>query len=77
MLNIRKKAHYLIDKLPEDQVAYLVKIIEGIKGLSIPSGEPDELDMFLIKESQTNNEDTMTIEDLIEELGIDANELQD
>ena len=77
MLNIRKKAHYLIDKLPEDQVAYLVKIIEGIKGLSIPNEEPDELDMFLIKESQADNEDTMTMEDLIEELGIDANELQD
>lgn len=77
MLNIRKKAHYLIDKLPEDQVAYIISIIEGIKGISIQSEEPDDYDRFLIKESQDDNNETVALEDFLDELGINADELQD
>jgi hypothetical protein len=43
MLNIKKKAYRLIDSLPEDQVAYVIKIIEGIKGISISDEDPNTL----------------------------------
>lgn len=76
MLNIKKKAHRLIDALPEDQVAYIISIIEGIKGISILDEEPDEFDMFLIKESEEDNEDSMPLEKFAEELGFKADELQ-
>ena len=76
MLNIKKKAYRLIDTLPEDQVAYVISIIEGIKGISISDEVPDELDMYLIKESEMDNDDIMTLDKFVEELGFKPDELQ-
>ncbi|MGB4437848.1 MAG: hypothetical protein WBJ13_01205 [Sedimentibacter sp.] len=76
MLNVKKKAHRLIDALPEDQVAYIINIIEGIKGISISDEIPDEFDMYLIKESEEDNDDIMILDKFVEELGFKADELQ-
>jgi hypothetical protein len=76
MLNIKKKAHKLIDSLPEDQVAYVIKIIEGIKGISISDEDPDEFDMYLIKESNEDSDDSMPLDKFAEELGFNIDELQ-
>lgn len=67
----------MIDSLPEDQVAYVIKIIEGIKGISISDEDPDEFDMYLIKESNKDSDDSMPIDKFVEELGYNADELQD
>ena len=76
MLNIKKKAYRLIDSLPEDQVAYVIKIIEGIKGISISDEDPDEFDMYLIKESNEDSDDSMPLDKFAEELGFNIDELQ-
>lgn len=76
MLNIKKKAHNLIDNLPEDQVAYLVSIIEGIKGISISDEKPDAFDMYLIRESEKDNNDVMPLDEFVKELGFNPDELQ-
>ncbi|NLY44764.1 MAG: hypothetical protein GX053_02060 [Tissierella sp.] len=76
MSMIRQKAHNLIERLPEDQIAYIINIIEGIKGISIPNENPDELDLFLIKESEKDNDETEDLDDFVKELGFDVDELQ-
>lgn len=77
MLNIKKKAHKLIDSMPEEQVAYVIKIIERIKGASISDEDPDDFDMYLIKESNEDSDDTIPLDKFVEELGYKSNELQD
>ena len=76
MLNIKRKAHRLIDTLPEDQVAYIISIIEWIKGISISDEVPDEFDMYLIRESEVDNNDIMPLDKFVEELGFNSDELQ-
>lgn len=76
MSMIRQKAHDLIERLPDDQIAYIISIIEGIKGMSIPNDIPDELDLYLIKESENDRDETETLDDFVKELGFDVDELQ-
>ena len=76
MSMIRQKAHNLIEKLPDDQIAYIISIIEGIKGISIPNDTPDELDLYLIKESESDSDETEALDDFAKELGFDVDELQ-
>ncbi len=66
----------MIDTLPEDQVAYIISIIEGIKGISISDEVPDEFDMYLIRESEVDNNDIMPLDKFVEELGFNSDELQ-
>ncbi len=77
MLNIKKKAHKLIDSLPEEEIAYVIKMIERIKGINISDENPDDFDMFLIKESNEDSDETIALDKFIEELGFKPDELQD
>ena len=77
MLNIKKKAHKLIDSLPEEELAYVIKIIERIKGIDISDEDPDDFDMYLIKESNEDSDDTIALDKFVEELGFKLDELQD
>ena len=76
MSMIRQKAHNPIERLPEDQIAYIISIIEGIKGISIPNENPDELDLYLIKESESDSDEIQDLDDFVKELGLDVDELQ-
>ena len=73
---IRQKAHNLIERLPDDQIAYVISIIEGIKGKSILNDNPDELDLYLIKESENDSGETENLDDFVKELGLDLDDLQ-
>lgn len=77
MLNIKKKAHKLIDSLPEEEIAYVIKMTERIKGINISDENPDDFDRFLIKESNEDSDETIALDKFIEELGFKPDELQD
>ena len=76
MSNIKKLTHNLIDNLTDEQVEQIFNILKSIKMLSIPTVKPDELDLSLIKDSKTDNEEYTDINSFVKELGLDPDELQ-
>jgi hypothetical protein len=50
MNELKEKAHQLIDSVPDEKIAQVVIILEGIK--SIIDDEVDEWDLQLVKEAQ-------------------------
>ena len=76
MSNIKKRTHNLIDNLTDEQVEQIFNIIRSIKILSIPTAEPDEIDLHLIKEAKADNEEYIDINNFVKELGLNPDELQ-
>ena len=57
MSDIKKQTHILIDNLTDEQVEHIYNIMRSIKILSIPTVEPDEFDLSLIKEAEDDNKE--------------------
>ncbi len=76
MSDIKKQTHILIDNLTDEQVEHIYNIMRSIKILSIPTVEPDEFDLSLIKEAEDDNKEYTDINNFVRELGLDPNELQ-
>lgn len=51
-------------------------ILSGNSVSHIPEIEPDEWDKKLIADSKENNDETMSLDDFVEELGFNPAELQ-
>lgn len=75
MNNLKEKAHKLIDSVPDEKMAQLIVILEGIK--SIIDDEVDEWDLELIKEAQEalKDGDFIPFEDVLREAGLNAKDL--
>ena len=76
MSNIKKLTHNLIDNLTDEQVEQIFNIMKSVKILSIPTVKPDELDLHLIKEAKTDNEEYTDINNFVKKLGLNPDELQ-
>jgi hypothetical protein len=75
MNELKEKAHKLIDTVPDDKMAQVVIILEGIK--SIIEDELDEWDLQLVKEAQAalKKEDFIPFEDVLHKAGLGAKDL--
>jgi hypothetical protein len=75
MNNLKQKAHKLIDSVPDEKIAQVIVILEGIK--SIIDDEVDEWDLELIKEAQESlkDGDFIPFEDVLKEAGLSAKNL--
>ncbi len=76
MNELKQKAHRLIDSVPDEKIAQVVVILEGIK--SIIDDKVDEWDLELIKEAQDalKDGDFIPFEDVIKKAGLSAKDLQ-
>jgi hypothetical protein len=76
MNDLKEKAHKLIDSVPDEKIAQVMVILEGIK--SIIDDEVDEWDLQLIKEAQEalKEGDFIPFEDVLKEAGLSAKDIQ-
>lgn len=76
MNKLKEKAHKLIDSVPDEKIAQVVVILEGVK--SIIDDELDEWDLQLVKEAQgaLKDGDFIPFEDVLKEAGLSAKDLQ-
>lgn len=76
MNELKEKAHKLIDTVPDEKMAQVVIILEGIK--RIIDDEVDEWDLQLIKEAQEalKDGDFVPFEDVLRKAGLSAKDLQ-
>jgi hypothetical protein len=77
MNELKQKAHKLIDTVPDEKMAQVVVILEGIK--SIINDDLDEWDLQLIQEAQAALKDGefISFEEVLKEAGLSAKDLQD
>lgn len=75
MNDLKEKAHKLIDSVPDEKIAQVIVILEGIK--SIIDDEVDDWDLELIKEAQQalKEGDFIPFEDVLREAGLSAKDL--
>jgi hypothetical protein len=75
MNDLKEKAHRLIDAVPDEKIAQVIIILEGIK--SIIDDELDEWDLKLIKEAREalKEGDFIPFEDVLREAGLSAKDL--
>lgn len=75
MNEFKEKAHKLIDSVPDNKMAQVIVILEGIK--SIIDDEVDEWDLQLIKEAQEalREGDFVPFEEVLKEAGLSAKDL--
>lgn len=75
MSALKEKAHKIIDSVPDDKMAQVVIILEGIK--SIIEDELDEWDLQLVKEAQValKKNEFVSFEDVLREAGLSAKDL--
>lgn len=67
----REQLKQIIDRLPEDKLAYIASLIFSIEKTDIEEVEPDEWDLRMIAEAEANNDGQgVPIETLAAELGI-------
>jgi hypothetical protein len=75
MNELKEKAHKLIDSVPDEKMAQVVIILEGIK--SIIDDEVDAWDLQLIKEARQalKDADFVPFEDVLKEAGLSVKDL--
>lgn len=64
----REYAINLIDNIPESKLIFVIKILEGLKGLINKS---DEYDLQMVLDSQIDNDEEYTSEQVNKILGLD------
>jgi hypothetical protein len=75
MNELKEKAHKLIDSVPDEKMAQVVIILEGIK--SIIDDEVDAWDLQLINEARQalKDADFVPFEDVLKEAGLSVKDL--
>lgn len=72
-MSTKEIAYNLIDNMTEEQLTAFIMLFGN--RMSIPEEKPDKLDMALIADSMTDNDETMSLDEFVKTLGIDKNEL--
>lgn len=72
-MSTREIAYNLIDNMTEEQLTAFIMLFGS--RMNIPEEKPDEIDMALIADSMTDNDETMSLDEFVKTLGIDKNEL--
>ncbi len=73
-MSTREKASLILDRLTEEQLRAFVTLFGA--STEIPEEEPDEWDQALIKDSQTDNAESMSMDDFVKELGFTPDDLR-
>ncbi len=75
-MSTKELAYSLIDRLTEEQLNAIVVVLSGMSGASVEEVTPDEWDMEMIKRAEAENDgDTVSIEELSKNLGVDYDNL--
>ncbi len=64
----REYAINLIEDIPENKLIFIINILEGLKGLTNKS---DEYDLQMVLDSQCDNDEEYTAEQVNQILGLD------
>lgn len=73
-MSTREKAFYIFNQLTEEQLAAFVTLFGSVR--TIPEEEPDEWDKALIADSKIDNDESMSLDDFVKELGFKPNDLR-
>ena len=74
-MSTKEKAFYIFNQLTEKQLEAFVTLFENHFN-DIPEEEPDEWDKVMIKNSKDNNQESMTLDEFVKELGFNPNDLR-
>ena len=67
----KERVLQLIDDIPDQNLIYVVDMLNSIKNLLIEEVEPDEWDLQMINQAQEENDGTtISFEQLADELGV-------
>ncbi len=67
----RERVLQLIDGIPDIKLHFVVEMLESLKAYAGEEIEPDEWDLKMLEEAEKeNNGETVTFEDLANELGV-------
>lgn len=75
-MNARAEAIKLLDTIPDDKMLYVVNILRNVNELTVQEVVPDELDLALLQEAAADQEEAVSFQQAITELGFDINEFQ-
>lgn len=67
----RERIIQLINDVPDNRLIFVVDMLESLKAYAGEAIEPDEWDLQMIEQAKNNNDgETVTIDELCDELGI-------
>lgn len=74
-MSTKEKAFYIFNQLTEEQLEAFV-ILFGKNFGFIPEEVPDEWDRDMIADSREDNDESMSLDDFVKELGFNPNDLR-
>lgn len=67
----REQLKQIIDRLPDDKLAYIASLIFSIERTDIEEVEPDEWDLRMIAEAEANNDGSVvSLDELLAREGL-------
>lgn len=67
----REQLKQIIDRLPDDKLAYIANLIFSIERTDIEEVEPDEWDLRMIAEAEANNDGSVvSLDELLAREGL-------
>ena len=64
----RERAIKIIDSMDDNQLVFIINILESVKGIA---GKSDEFDLMLARDGEVDNDEEYTSEEVYSILGID------
>ena len=77
MIDARAEAIKLLNTIADDKMLYVVNILQNINDLAQQEIEPDELDLALLKEAESDHEEAVSFQQAAEGLGFGIHEFRD
>lgn len=74
-MSTREMAHAVIDSLSKAQLEAFLRLFAE-PTMYIEEVEPDEWDIKMLRESETDNDESVPLDDFVREMGFDPNELR-
>lgn len=72
-MSTRELAYSILDTLTEEQLQAFVTLFGNAR---IPEIEPDEWDKKMIADSKDDNDESMSLDDFVKEMGFEPNDLR-
>lgn len=76
-MSAKEKAMMLLDRMTEEQLQGLLTMFQDLLDPpDFPEEEPGEVDRALIADSKVDNDESMSLDEFIKELGFDPDDLR-
>ncbi|WP_298484175.1 hypothetical protein [uncultured Ruminococcus sp.] len=76
-MSAKEKAMILLDRMTEEQLQGLLMMFQNLLDPpDFPEEEPDEVDRALIADSKVDNDESMSLDEFIKELGFVPDDLR-